>query len=293
MIDISEVDWSRMAEPQEDEYDTRIILDFARAEESPRACEIYVPRPISGHPTIFDSQAAIRHLHETCPYEPRLKNGPLGHPNINTAVEYVRRWPVIFNQFRQLIDTFSPIIDTTLSPGDGEQGELSGSVSYSEEDIFGAVAATFFDPIGLAEAFVIQLANNKLSAVGISSDDDSTFLVLNLPGEIFKGQMIENEEVTIKRTFKDKYAYAHAVQLDIKMLEQETKDTDLTKLLKTLGSNIFKLEQDLQGVREQLKVDEAGQIFVDGFFSWVERTIDRGDKLLKQNGMEKLPLIEQ
>src|SRR5262245_13443451 len=121
------VEWKRVAEPQPDQYDSFVALRFATTETTVFRPEPYVRRPTGDDPVIFDGRVAVRYITDNCPGFPRLMHGPLDHPNTHVAVEYLRRWPVAFEQFKILMDSFHPMVDTSLPPSEWKEGIGSAS----------------------------------------------------------------------------------------------------------------------------------------------------------------------
>src|SRR5262245_26598220 len=83
-FDMTDIDWRRMAEPQTDEYDSRVTLNLA--------CQNgYARREPNSEVTIFDGAVAVRNDSETL--GPGHLPAPPGHKNINAASELIRFWP--------------------------------------------------------------------------------------------------------------------------------------------------------------------------------------------------------
>jgi hypothetical protein len=272
------VDWKRMAEPQDDQYDTRVTLEFATSGGSPLRRESYVRRPANGSPTIFDGAVAVRHLSAACPRPSKHINGPVDHPNIALAAEYVRRWPTVFMQFRALMDSFHPMIDLDV-PAE-KFGVVLGSSSHSEEAMFGTMYATFHDPLGLAQAFVHEMAHQKLRALGISFET-TTGLITNRADELFVSPIRKDRPRPMSAVFHAEYSFIYVTALDIKMIEAEDDARDKAALLTLLARNVARMEEGLRVIRQHIKVDADGRHFVSGFCDWAESIIARGNTLLK------------
>src|SRR5262245_40861843 len=93
------LDSSRLAEPQADQYDTNAILQLASGRPNP-----YRHRPVGTSPSVFDGCVAVRYVyHEVPEFESlalQYPDAPLDHQNIAIAAEYVRTWPIAFEQCR-------------------------------------------------------------------------------------------------------------------------------------------------------------------------------------------------
>ncbi|MGA9770746.1 MAG: HEXXH motif-containing putative peptide modification protein [Blastocatellia bacterium] len=271
------IDWSRMAEPQDDQYDTQIALEFAMTRRSPLRSELYVRRPVADSPAIFDGAVAVRHMRNRCPDPFRHVNGPTDHPNIALAAEYVRRWPTVFTQFRTLMDSFHPMID--LSIPREKFGTFHGSSSHSEESTFGTMFATFYDPLGLAQAFVHEMAHHKLRALGISVET-TTGLITNPPDELYASPIRKDKLRPMSAVFHAEYSFMYVTALDIKMIESESQPQNITNLLSLLARNVRRMEEGLDVIQKHIKTDADGRTFIDGFLNWAERVIDKGNALL-------------
>jgi hypothetical protein len=272
------IDWSRMAEPQDDQYDTQVTLEFATTKSSPLRREPYVRRSPQGSPTIFDGAVAVRYIRDECPNPSRHANGPLEHPNIALGVEYVRRWPTVFMQFCSLMDSFHPMIDLALPTE--PSGAMLGSSSHSEESMFGTMYGTCYDPLGLAQAFVHEMAHQKLRALGVSFET-TTRLIINVPDELFESPIRKDKPRPMSAVFHAEYSFIYVTALDLKMIEAETDPQNRTKLLSLLARNCVRMEEGLAVIRKHVRVDPNGRKFADGFFDWAERVIAQGNSILK------------
>lgn len=278
------VDWSRMAEPQDDQYDTQIALEFAMTNRSPLRSELYVRRPLGDSPTIFDGAVAVRHIRNKCPDPFRHVNGPPDHPNIALAAEFVRRWPTVFTQFRTLMDSFHPMIDLAI-PRE-RYGTWHGSSSHSEESMFGTMFGTFYDPLGLAQAFVHEMAHQKLRALGISVET-TTGLITNPPYELYASPIRKDKLRPMSAVFHAEYSFIYVTALDIKMIEAESQHENITNLLSLLARNVRRMEEGLDVIQKHIKVDSDGRTFIEGFFNWSERVINKGNALLEAHSVQK------
>jgi hypothetical protein len=286
IITRNSIDWSRMAEPQDDQYDTQIALEFAMTRRSPLRSELYVRRPLGDSPTIFDGAVAVRHIRNRCPDPFRHVNGPLDHPNIALAAEFVRRWPTVFTQFRTLMDSFNPMIDLTI-PRE-RYGTWRGSSSHSEESMFGTMFGTFYDPLGLAQAFVHEMAHQKLRALGISVET-TTGLITNPPSELYASPIRKDKLRPMSAVFHAEYSFIYVTALDIKMIEAENQQQNITKLLSLLARNVRRMEEGLSVIQKHIKVDSDGRIFIDAFFNWAECVINKGNALLASHSVQSAP----
>ena len=77
------LDWSRLAEPQADQYDTDAILDLAASTTSAERPQPYRRTPVGDSPAVFDGQVAVRSVYRGIPEGGFLAqyylDAPLGH----------------------------------------------------------------------------------------------------------------------------------------------------------------------------------------------------------------------
>ncbi|NDD27738.1 MAG: HEXXH motif domain-containing protein [Proteobacteria bacterium] len=281
------IEWNRMAEPQDDLHDSRVVWDLVTTTTSPVRRVPHRRRLPQGAPTLFDGAVAIRYIADVPPGAPQNANGPLQHPNMEQAVEYVRRWPAAYQQFRMLMDTFHPMIDTRIPP---ERWNVQlGSNSHSDEDKFGTMYATVFDPIGTAEAMVHEMAHNKLRGLGIYVEAAQR-LITNAPDQLFESPIRKDRMRPMTAVLHAQYSFIHVTQLDLKMLAVETDTRVRDGILSMLAWNVPRMELGYDEIRSSIRVDAMGQMFIDGFFAWSDRVIEEGNQALREMGVAKRPL---
>ena len=258
-----------MAEPQEDNYDSFITLSLAKNSTSLLREKKYVRRalPEKG-PVIFDGKVAVRPF----PYSIKSKDyvpGPIDHPNIWLAVEYVRRWNAVFRQFQFLIDTFYPMDDPTRPQG--SHGSQSGA--YEKE--FGAIHATVYDPIALAGAFVHEMAHQKLRALGVSFEG-STRLIRNSQNELYVSPVIKNRKRPMTAVFHATYSFTYVTELDLRILDKEWRRTEKEYVQNRLRKNLSRIEEGVEQILKYSKFDKEGKCFFEGYYSWFKKLKDSG-----------------
>lgn len=281
------IEWSRLAEPQTDQHDTRVAWELVTTTTSPMRRVPHRRRLPHGAPTICDGAVALRYIAETPPGAPRNANGPLGHPNIERAVGYLRRWPAAYQQFRALMDTFHPMIDTAIPL---ERWNIQiGSNSHSDEDKFGTMYGTCYDPIGTAEAMVHEMAHNKLRALGIYVESAQR-LVTNDPSELFESPVRKDRMRPMTAVLHAQFSFIHVTDLDLRMLATETDPRERDAMLSMLAWNVPRMELGHDEIRNDIRVDAMGRQFIDGFFAWSDRVIDQGNRVLSEFGVAKRAL---
>jgi len=281
------IDWSRCAQPQDDQHDTDVVLDLVATTVCPQRRAPHRRRLPDGAPTIFDGAVAVRYIADTCPGHPRNQHGPLRHPHIQQAVDYVRRWPTVFRQFQRIMDTFHPMVDTTVPLE--EYGLRLGSNSHSDEDRFGTMYGTIFDPIGLAEAFVHEMGHNKLRGLGVYVESAAR-LVTNPPDELFESPIRKDRMRPMTAVLHAQLSFIYVTDLDLRMIAAEPSDAARSRMLYMLATNVPRMELGYDEVNRHIRVDAPGRLFLDGFNRWSERVISGGNRVLEEHACAKHPI---
>jgi HEXXH motif-containing protein len=268
------IDWSRLAEPQVDQYDTEVILRLASSTTAADRPEPYRRAPVGDSPAVFDGQVAVRYVYRSIPESGFLAkyylDAPLGHPNVGVAAEYIRNWPVAFTQCQRLLEAIHPAIDPRIS---GESNEIyRGSSCHSYERLFGTMWATVYCPLGLAEAIVHEMAHQKLRTLGVSFEA-ATSVVGNDQSELFPSPVVKERLRPMTAVLHAEYSYVHVTTLDIHLLEAEHDPTRRDALRVVLKRNLARIEEGLDTIQRHFKPGIHGPQFMAGFLNWTERTI--------------------
>lgn len=282
-IDLNAIDWSRMAEPQEDQYDTKTTLALATTTGSPLRPAPYVRRPVDGCHTICDGQVAVRYLDQPEMSPPHFRLAPFDHPNLLRGVEYLRRWPTAYEQFKALVDSVHPCLNPNIQP---QHRDISiGSSSHSYEQYFGAVCVTADNAVGCAQALVHEMAHQKLRALGVSVEQ-AWRLIANPPTTLYPSPIKIGQQRPMTAVFHAEYSFIYVTELDIRMLEAEHNEMSRHHILQLLMRNVVRMGAGYETLIRYMQTDDAGAIFVEAFLRWAERAIERGYQLLNDNGYE-------
>lgn len=275
------IDWSRLAEPQADHYDTEVILRLVSTTVTADRPQPYRRTPVGEFPSLFDGQVAIRPVYRSLPEFESLSaeyiDAPLDHPNLRVAAELVRRWPLAFAQCQRLLEAIHPALDARIP---FESREIyRGSSCHSYESLFGTLWATAFCPIGLAEAIVHELAHQKLRALGVSFES-ATAIVGNHPSRLYTSPVVKDRERPMTAVLHAQYSYVHVVALDLHLLEVETDPARREALASVLERNLSRIEEGRDTIRRYFEFGGHGREFMEGFSRWTDTTIEAGRLLL-------------
>ena len=281
----TDLQWSMLAEPQADEYDTEVILALAATTTSPERLQPYVRTPPGNSPSVFDGQVAVRYVYHSLPDFAPLKaqypDAPANHRNIGIAAEHVRKWPVAFRQCQRLLEAIHPGMDPAMPL---ESDEIyRGSLCHSYECLFGTMWSTIFCPIALAEAIVHEMAHQKLRVLGVSFESART-IVGNKQSDTYISPIIKDRRRPMTAVLHAEYSYVHVTALDIHLFKAERDAARRKALAEVLERNMLRIEEGYGTLQEQFKPGEHGREFMEGFLRWTERTIAEAAELLGRKG---------
>ncbi|MBV7333769.1 hypothetical protein KFU94_37160 [Chloroflexi bacterium TSY] len=269
----STIDWARMAEPQLDMYDSKCILEMVKTSEMfPPGVDRARSNQQSG-PTIFEGEVSVNYISNKT--WSRYVNAPLDHPNIQRSMEYVQRWPAVFKQFQMIMHTLHPLDDPSMRVG------ALGSSSHSDEHRFGTMYATIYDPCGLAQALVHEMAHNKLRGMGVFVGSAQR-LILNDPGERYVSPIIKDRLRPMTAVLHAQYSFMHVTALDIVNIKAEEDENERQKWLIFLNRNLPRMEEGYVEIQKNIQADEDGEQFLAGFYGWSDRVLSEGNALLEE-----------
>ena len=279
---MTDVDWSRLAEPQADGYDTGQALWFAEHEVSPSRPQPYRRRPADGAPTLFEGQVAVRNRPVGGLQPPRYAPAAPDHPHLPKAAACVAIWPEMARQLPALVDTVQPWSDVSVPAETWLQ--VPGSSSHSEEGEFGVVMVTVDSPIATAQAMVHEMAHHKLRAFGVSLLS-ATRLVTNDPADLYVSPIITDRRRPMTAVLHAQYSFMHVTALDVAIYDGAEGDQALAdQAVFLLARNVPRMERGYEEIARHIRTDDAGAAFVDAFMAWSSRVLARGREILDENG---------
>jgi hypothetical protein len=269
-----DIDWSLVAEPQLDGYDSEVALTRLLA----RGVARY--RPPGNAPTIFDGAVAVRPLEGPYLSMEGFSSAPPEDKRIHLAEYYVRQWPAAFQQFKYLMYSFYPLHDLTGS----RLPSGKGSISHSFQSHIGTMCATVVDPVCLAEAFVHEMAHNKLRALGIMVESAQE-LITNDPKDLYPSPILIGTPRPMTAVFHAEYSFIYVTKLNLMMLAADPGGETKRYIMQLLRNNVSRMKPGLRLIQDSIEVDSNGRLFVDGFINWAMRTIAEGQALLDKESM--------
>ncbi len=277
---LESIDWSRMAAPQNDGYDTEMTLRLAENGRTALRPLPYRRRPLDGAVSFCDGRVAIRPAREGGMLSDRIVPASLDHPNVAKGGALLARWPEAYAQFVQLVDTVYPYTD----PAQASLGEAAlGSSSHSYEEEFGSVHATVDDALGFAQALIHEMSHQKLRALGVSIETAER-LITNDPSQQFESPIRKDRKRPMPAVLHAQYSFIHVTALDLHMLDTAEGERERQCILMLLARNVPRMHEGYAEVSRNIKTDAAGRLFLDAFMNWSEEVMQRGQAELDANG---------
>lgn len=224
--------------------------------------------PARDEPAIFDGQVAVRHLTWSDGFQRDFPPAPLDHPNIARAVDLLRCWPEACAEMGAVLNAFSPV----LMLGEVNETDLEKSNSHQPPGMVGAMWATVHNPLFLAQAFVHEMAHNKLFALGQHLEQSGP-LFTNGQDALFDSPVRLDIPRPISAVFHGVYAFTHVLALDLKMLAADPGNERVRGLCRY---NARRVARGLYLVQKCARWTTQGQAFFDGFRAWAWDQVTRG-----------------
>jgi hypothetical protein len=277
---LSTVDWTRMAVPQSDGYDTRMTLLLATHGRSPLRPAPYRRRSVDGEVAFCDGEVAIRAASGGGPFSRNIIPAPPNHPHLPIGATLLARWPAAYAQFKQLIDTVYPYSDVSQA----KLGPLAfGSSSHAFEHDFGSVLVTVDDPLGLAQALIHEMAHQKLRALGVSLEVADR-LITNPPDQQFDSPIRKDRTRPMTAVFHAQHSFIYVTALDLYMLDAEADEEQRDRILMLLARNVPRMQAGYDEVARNITTDAAGGLFMESFMRWSLDVLERGQAALDASG---------
>ena len=192
-----------------------------------------------------------------------------------------------------------------LIKGIDDKKDYGGSNSHQPKNTVGAAWATVHNPILLAQAFVHEMAHNKLFYLGQHFESQAP-LFRNKTEELFDSPIRLDIPRPISAVFHGIYAFTHVLALD-RILFEKAENYNRTEFLGLLRLNALRVKQGTTIIKKCAQLTPEGEAFVSGFLEWSEdeiaqaltiyqthiKTEEKPVVIIGPNSPEKLNLANQ
>jgi HEXXH motif-containing protein len=262
----SAIDWSRLAEPQVDGYDTDAVSRLAGDHAAAVPADVKVGEPWFAVAPVYDGRPDFRRDFA------RYAIADAGHPNLARAVDLVDTWSVGAAQARRLMRVLHAGLDPAVASDVG--WETISTMSHSYEDAFGTMWATVHSALGLAEAIVHEMAHHKLRALGVRFESADR-IVANPHRELYPSPLLGGRLRPMSAVVHAQYALLHMMALKVELLVcGGVCGPEADTLVRTLLRRDARLvSEGAVIVRHNLVVDDYGLRFMPALWRWQERLL--------------------
>jgi HEXXH motif-containing protein len=271
------IDWSRVAVPQDDGYDTEVIARMAGvgARASP-----------PGGPAMFGGRTRLTACEERLP-RARYTVAPLDHPNIARGEALLRSWPAAHRQCGALLCELSPFLDPMLTPAQWDHNPGSSSDGFAFG--FGVIAATVDNAYGFAQAVIHETAHHKLRALGVHRLTAER-LIVNDATQLYDSPIVRDRRRPMTAVVHAQYSFMHVTALDVAMYDAALDDETRKAAAFLLARNVPRMEAGRRELATHLRTDAAGDLFFAAFDRWSETTLRRSREILDDCGLGRARL---
>ncbi|MEL6535650.1 MAG: HEXXH motif-containing putative peptide modification protein [Bacteroidota bacterium] len=266
------IDWSRVAAPQADGYDTEVVLYCLRTRHGIASAQTSHTLEASKAGTAFEGAVDIRYVDAY--HLERFTDAPADHTNLLAAARMVKVWEPVYRQFQRIVHSIHPWEDKTI-PEDS-----LGSCSHSLDSHLGTLYATVNSAHGLAQAFVHEMAHNKLRALGIMLES-TDHLITNPPHAVYESPIRKDRLRPMTAVFHAQYSFMHCTALDIENMKV-SEGLEHQKWRVLLQNNLPRMKDGDATLKQYLQTDHDGEAFFKGFFEWSDGVLAEGQKMLTQ-----------
>lgn len=244
-------DWSRVAEPQDDGYDTGVIAAYAaeRYGFAPRAERPEGPAWLDGWVPMVRQDAG-----------PALTAAPFDHPHLILGERLLDAWPAFREQARRLLTAFAPIWGGN-APNPRQSGCSCGGLKE-----WGGVTVTVDSPPGFAAGVAHELGHWKLHALGVHLEEWDAGLLANDPAELYDSPIRKDKPRPMGAVLQAQYSYLHVLDLELRMRARGEEFTmwDL---------NAKRIAEGSATIRAHVRTTEDGAAFVGACLAWGDRLV--------------------
>ncbi len=267
------IDWGRLAETQDDGYDTQSIKVLAK--------ERY------GWEKQYPTHDAATWLEGTVTLRPTSDDGDgvEHHPNIVAAEALLREfWPAMYRQCQELLQTVVPVLAPNTAVAPLQSGCTCGPVG---DRVSFEIMTTINGGVGMIEGVVHEFAHNKLKALGISLEHWERLITNPQPTReeidtgtgdfVYESPVRKDKLRPLGACISAHYSYVYVSEWLVRLVQSDAVDPEhFAGWLKTMGR---RLEEGESVVYEIAELDEPGTQFFGALHDWADRLITEVDQL--------------
>lgn len=257
------IEWGRLAEPQVDGYDRKIVTAMARVRYGfeDKTVRADPPNWLDGWVPLVRRDAS-----------PELPAASFEHPNLAKGAALLGLWPAMYEFVRSCCTGFAPI----WTPGKPEASTLGGCCCGALA-AWGGITTTIDNPVGFVGGVVHEMGHWKLHALGVHLEAWDGLLLANDPAELYDSPIRKDKQRPMGAVLQAQYSYLH-------VLEAELRAARAGEPFTMIPDNAARLVEGADTIRKSLRPTPAGLAFVNACLVWGDRLIEEAAALGKAGG---------
>lgn len=266
------IDWRRVAEPQEDGYDVEVTKNMWVISHYAHA----VQRPINPDAGLVWPEGKARwvRLEDNIAPDSVMKNLAPTAAGVRQGLALLDTWPGVRRACAELLVGICPL---TLGTEGGGHGCCCGNFG----DDWGWIYVSADSPSGFAEGVVHEMGHWKLRALGVQFESWNNLLLDHRPEDLYVSPVRKDIARPMGAVLHAQYSYIHVAKMCISILKatpNPTKDDfDWTTLqLRRITEGQETLREHAQGT------PGAGIQFLAGLDDWTTRVLTEGWEAVRQ-----------
>lgn len=264
------IDWTRMAKPQDDGYDSDVIVALLapRFGWAPSNGGSFVGGRVRVVADPFNnrSEFMLNVFADVTPAE------------IVAVDRMLAAWPAGYGWLGTFLDEFWPkrmVRNGGLSfEGRGSCSGHQALNSWNEDFHRMAVYVTVNDPQGCAEGIYHEAGHLRLEVFGLNIDDHDGFLITNAPEELYDSPVRKDCKRPMCAVIHGLYAWMMLTESDLWCIQSGVGDSVPLKV------NLPKIEEGILEVERYVRTTAAGDAFMAGLLDWAKDIVARGHVVL-------------
>lgn len=266
---MTQIDWKRVAAPQEDGYDTAVILELAKTGRYAKGA----PEP-DGSAVWPDGRARwATAIADNRKPDPSYIVLPLDDHILVKGIKVLDLWPAVRKQCADILVGVVPMTSEHRAPWRG--GGHGCSCGHLGDD-FGWIYSTADDAWGFAEGMVHEMGHWKLRALGMWFEDWTSLILDHKFDELYASPVRKDKARPMGAVLHAQYSYIHVARMTTLALQAKGKAADQQDI-EWAELQLSRITEGQNTLREHARgTAGVGDLFLQGVDEWTTSVIADG-----------------
>lgn len=313
------IDWSRVAKPQPDAYDSHVLAYFLKERYGWERIPATSPLRLCDGKVAVVKDRTHQPGQEPNPLEPMSDFDDIT-PEILGDIDHflMKAWPEGGLMLQTFLDEYWPKWSRMMAGPDvpfgarriPSRGSSSGHYEMKNSKNHGhlngvtvnAVYVACNDPQGCAEGIYHEVGHARLEAIGLEIESHDNMLLLNGPDELYDSPVRWDQKRPMSAVVQAVYSWIvfteNDIQCAVNLPGYDIKDPEMWPMLTPaeasagyMITNIPKIQDGLDEIRKYAKLTPEGVKFFDGYLEWGDSVVTRGIEVLKSVHKENFDTV--